>query len=50
MVDYRRLNSMTDMHWYGIPLTNDILQDQVQKHVFSVLDLKDGHHQIKLAE
>ena len=50
MVDYRRLNSMTETDWYGIPLINDILQDQVQKQVFSVLDLKHGYHQMKLAE
>ena len=30
-VDYRQLNSMTEMHSYGIPLINNILQDQVRK-------------------
>ena len=50
VVDYRRLNSMTDMHWYVIPLINDILQDQKQKHVFGVLHLKHDYHQKKLVE
>ena len=38
------------MDSYGIPLINDILQDQVQKRVFSVLDLKHGYHQMYLAK
>ena len=50
VVDYRRLNSMTEMDSYGIPLINDILQDPVPKRTFSVLDLKHGYHQMKLAE
>ena len=43
VVDYSRLNSMTEMDWYGIPLINDILQDQVQKLAFNVLDLEHGY-------
>ena len=50
VVDYRRLNFMTEMDSYAIPLINDILQDQVQKCVFSVLDLKHGYHHMKLAK
>ena len=49
-MDYRRLNSITEMDSYGIPLMSDILQDQVQKRVLRVLDLKHGYHQMKLAE
>ena len=50
VVDYRRLNSMTEMHSCGILLINDFLQDPVQKRLFSVLDIKLGYHQMKLAE
>ena len=49
VVDYRRLNPMPKIHLYGIPLINDILQDQVQKRVFSLPALKHGYHQMKLA-
>ena len=38
MVDYRRLNSMTEMD-YGITLINDILQD-----VLNMLRTTDGSH------
>ena len=50
MMDYRQLTSMTEKDSYGIPLINDILQDQVQKRVFSVQDMRHGYHQMKLAE
>ena len=41
---------MTEMDSYGIPQINDILQDQVQKRVFSVLALKHGYRQMKMAQ
>ena len=41
---------MTEMDSYGIPQINDILQDQVQKRMFTVLALKHSYHQMKLAE
>ena len=50
VMDYKRLNFMTEIGSYGIPLITNILPDQVQKRVFSVLDLKHGYHQMKLAE
>ena len=50
MVDYRRLHSMTEVDVYGIALINDMFQDEVQKRVFNVLDLKHGYHEMKLGE
>ena len=44
------MNSTTKKDSYGIPPMNNILQDQVQKGVFSGPDLKHGYHQMKLAE
>ena len=49
VADYRGLNSIAEMDSYGIPLINSILQYQVQKRVFRVLDLKPGYHEMKLA-
>ena len=50
VVDYRYLNTQTEYDSYGLPLIDAMLQRQVSRRMFSVLDLKHGYHQVPLAE
>ena len=46
--DYRGLNQQTEQDLYSLPLIDSIVQKQQKKHIFSVLDLKNGDHQMPL--
>ena len=48
VVDYRRVNEATITDAHPMPLIEDILQRQGAFRVWSVLDMKDGYHQIPL--
>jgi len=50
VVDYRRLNEMTRHDSYSLPLISEVLQKQSGKTVFTVLDMKQGFHQLPLSE
>ena len=48
MVDFRALNEATVTDAHPLPRIEDILVGQGQRHMFSVLDLKDAFHQVPL--
>jgi hypothetical protein len=48
VVDFRRLNDATVVDSHPLPRIGDILQRQVQFKIWSVLDMKDGYHQVPL--
>ena len=48
VVDFRALNDATVNDAHPLPRIEDILQRQGQYKVWSVLDMKDGYHQIPL--
>ena len=50
VVDYRRLNAATEVDSHPLPRINDILQRQGRFKIWSVLDMKDGYHQVPLKE
>ena len=49
-VDYRGLNEQTEHDSYSLPLIDTILQNQAQKRIFMVLDLKQGYHKMPMHE
>ena len=48
VLDYRGLNQQTEHDSYLLPLIDSIVQKQQKKQIFSVLDVKNGYHQICL--
>lgn len=48
-IDYRSLNKITVRDSYPIPLIDDCLERVEGKKYFSVLDLKNGFHQVNMA-
>ena len=48
VVQYRRLNDATITDAHPLPLIEDILNRQGKVSIWSVLDMKDGYHQIPL--
>jgi RNase H-like domain found in reverse transcriptase/Reverse transcriptase (RNA-dependent DNA polymerase)/Integrase zinc binding domain/Ty3 transposon capsid-like protein/gag-polyprotein putative aspartyl protease/Zinc knuckle len=48
-VDYRRLNSVTVLDPFPIPMVQDVLEGMKDSHWFSEIDLKSGYWQIKMA-
>ena len=48
VVDYRRLNDATVTDAHPMPLIEDILNRQGRNCIWTVLDMKDGYHQIPL--
>lgn len=49
-VDYRGLNKVTVRDNYPLPLIEDCLEYLEGKRYFSLLDLKNGFHQVKIAD
>lgn len=49
-VDYRTLNKMIARDNYPMPLIEDLIDALSEKRYFSLLDLRDGFHQISVAE
>ena len=49
VVDYRALNAVTQHDSYGLPLISSLIQKQVKRRMFTVLDMKKGYHQMPLA-
>ena len=50
VVDYRALNEATITDAHPLPRITDILQRQGRFKIWSVLDMKDGFHQVPLNE
>ena len=48
VIDYRYLNSMTRVDAHPLQRIHDILQRQGKFKMWSLLDMKDGFHQIPL--
>ena len=48
VVDYRAVNDATVTDAHPLPRIEDILQRQGRFKVWSVLDMKDGYHQVPL--
>ena len=48
VIDFRPMNEQCQEDSYPLPRIDDILVKQGQKHIHSVLDLKDASHQIPL--
>lgn len=49
-IDYRPLNAVTVRDNYPLPLIEDCLEYLNRKKIFTVLDLKSGFHQVKVAK
>lgn len=49
-VDYRGLSKLTIRDNYPLPLIDDCIEYLDGKNYFSVLDLKDGLHQVKMED
>ena len=49
-VDYRALNTVTVKNRYPLPCINELLDRVQESKVFSKIDLRSGHHQIRIAE
>ena len=50
VVDFRALNDATEVDSHPLPRIADILQRQGKYRMWSVLDMKDGYHQVPLKE
>jgi hypothetical protein len=48
VVDYRALNNLTVQDAHPLPLIEELVHKQSQYKLWSVLDMKDGYHQIPL--
>jgi hypothetical protein len=48
VVDYRAVNAATITDAHPVPRIDDILQQQGKFRIWSVLDMKDGYHQVPL--
>ena len=48
VVDFRALNDATEVDAHPLPRIGEILQRQGQFKIWSVLDMKDGYHQVPL--
>jgi hypothetical protein len=49
-VDYRALNEVTMKNKYPLPRINDLFDQLCGENVFSKIDLRLGHHQLKIRE
>ena len=48
VIDYRHLNSCLEGHEFPLPVIEDLLQGQAGNHLWTLLDLEDGFHQMPL--
>lgn len=48
-IDCRKLNNIIDVDNYNLPRIDDIINGLFKKKFFSVIDLKDGFHQISIS-
>ena len=48
VVDYRAVNDATVTDAHSLPRIEDLLQKQDKYRVWTVLDMKDGYHQVHL--
>ena len=49
-IDYRALNSQTKLDAYPLPLLDELLQRLEGAVIFSKIDMRDGYHQVPMAE
>ena len=50
VIDYRQLNDATENDGHPLPRIDDILNRQGKHKIWTVLDLKDGFHQVPIDE
>jgi hypothetical protein len=48
-INYRKLNSFTEANRWPLPRIDELLEQVRDATVFSLLDLRSGYHQVKLA-
>ena len=49
-IDYRKLNALTTPNRWPLPHIDELLDQVREASVFSLLDLRSGYHQIRLAQ
>ena len=50
VIDYRYLNSCLEGHEFLLLVIEDLLQRQHGNHLWTILDLEEGFHQMPLTE
>ena len=46
VIAYRCLNSCLQRHEFPLPVIEEVLQNQAGNHLWTLLDLEDGFHQM----
>ncbi|GJU65174.1 putative reverse transcriptase domain-containing protein [Tanacetum coccineum] len=49
-IDYRELNKLTVKNRYPLPKMNDLLDQLQGSNIYSKIDLRSGHHKLKVRE
>ena len=50
IIDYRRLNSITEPDWFPIPLLQEMIDKMQKAKLFSKVDIREGFYNIHVAE
>ena len=50
VVDYKKLNDVTEKDWTPLPRMNDTLDQRIESQLFTKIDLKDAFNQMRIKE